>query len=74
MYKKLGTFTGALSFSLAACGSNERTSNGVETKEKEQTKQETKKDNLKEEKAESTKDNRTNPIAFNETASIDDVI
>ncbi|CAH2464438.1 MULTISPECIES: hypothetical protein [Bacillus cereus group] len=76
MYKRLGTiaFTGALSFSLAACGSNEKTSNGVETKEKEQTKQETKKDNSKEEKAESAKGNRTNPIAFNETASIDDVI
>ncbi|MEM5635356.1 hypothetical protein AAHB65_00200 [Bacillus toyonensis] len=36
MYKKLGTIalTGALAFSLAACGSNEKTSNGVETKEK----------------------------------------
>jgi uncharacterized lipoprotein YehR (DUF1307 family) len=53
MYKRLGNiaFAGSLSFSLAACGSNEKTSNGVETKEKEQTKQETKKDNSKEEKA-----------------------
>ncbi|HDR7470073.1 TPA: hypothetical protein QCX46_003036 [Bacillus toyonensis] len=78
MYKKLGTIalTGALAFSLAACGSNEKTSNGVETKEKEkeQPKQETKKDNSKEGKTESAKGNRSNPIAFNETASIDDVI
>ncbi|EEL30961.1 hypothetical protein bcere0019_59460 [Bacillus cereus Rock3-28] len=66
MYKKLGTIalTGALAFSLAACGSNEKTSNGVETK----------KDNSKEGKTESAKGNRSNPIAFNETASIDDVI
>lgn len=76
MYKKMGTIAlaGALAFSLAACGSNEKTSNGVETKEKEQPKQETKKDNSKEGKTESTKGNRSNPIAFNETASIDDVI
>nr|WP_254918629.1 hypothetical protein [Bacillus cereus] len=47
MYKRLGNiaFAGSLSFSLAACGSNEKTSNGVETR------QETKKDNSKEEKA-----------------------
>ncbi|MGE7885381.1 hypothetical protein [Bacillus sp. NPDC094077] len=46
MYKRLGTiaFAESLSFSLAACGSNEKTSNRVETKEKEQTKQETKKE------------------------------
>lgn len=52
MYKKLGTIalTGALAFSLAACGSNEKTSNGVETKEKEQPKQETKKIIQKKEK------------------------
>ncbi|MGE7885379.1 hypothetical protein [Bacillus sp. NPDC094077] len=76
MYKKLGTIalTGALAFSLAACSSSEKTSNGVETKEKEQSKQETKKDNSKEGKTESTKGNRSNPIAFNEAASIDDLI
>ncbi|MED0988233.1 hypothetical protein [Bacillus paramycoides] len=53
MYKRLGTiaFAGSFSFSLASCGSNEKTSNRVETTEKEQTKQETKKDNSKEEKA-----------------------
>ncbi|PHD93488.1 hypothetical protein, partial [Bacillus toyonensis] len=39
-----------------------------------QPKQETKKDNSKEGKTESAKGNRSNPIAFNETASIDDVI
>ncbi len=52
MYKKLGTIalTGALAFSLGACGSNEKTSNGVETKEKEQPKQETKKIIQKKEK------------------------
>lgn len=53
MYKRLATvaFAGSFSFSLASRNSNEKTSNRVETKEKERTKQETKKDNSIEEKA-----------------------
>ncbi|VXC71411.1 DUF4352 domain-containing protein [Bacillus mycoides] len=76
MYKKMGTIalTGALAFSLAACGSNEKASNDVQTKEKEQPKQEVKKETTKEENKESAKGNRSNPVAFNESATINDVI
>lgn len=76
MYKKLSTIalTGALAFSLTACGSNEKNQNEVSAKEKEQPKQEIKKDNSKEEKVEVTKDNLSNPIEFNKVATIEDII
>ncbi|EJS72677.1 hypothetical protein [Bacillus cereus] len=74
MYKKLLlTLTcSSLIFGLAACGSNEQKDNGVQTTEKEQAPQETPKE--KESKTESAKGNRTNPIKFNETATVNDVI
>ncbi|WP_255289008.1 hypothetical protein [Bacillus thuringiensis] len=69
MYRKMGTIvlTGVFAFSLVACGSNEKTSE-VEAKEKEQSKQEIKKGNSKEEKVESAQNNRSNPIEFNRVA------
>ncbi|TPV39833.1 hypothetical protein [Bacillus dicomae] len=74
MYKKLLlTLTcSSLIFGLAACGSNEQKDNGVQTKEKEQVSQETPKE--KESKTESAKGNRSNPIKFNEAATVNDVI
>lgn len=76
MNKKLITTLACstLLFGLAACGSNEKTSNDVQTKEKNQPQQEAKKETTKEENKESAKGNRSNPVAFNESATINDVI
>ncbi|MBE7106218.1 hypothetical protein FT637_25365 [Bacillus cereus] len=72
MYKKilLTLACSSLFFGLAACGSNEQTNNSVQTKEKEPSPQDT----AKEKKKESTTGNRSNPINFNETATVNDVI
>lgn len=59
---------------LTACGSNNNEDSGVQVKDKEQPKQEEKKETAKEDKTQSSKGNRSNPIAFNETATIDDII
>ncbi|MGH0515329.1 hypothetical protein [Bacillus cereus] len=64
----------ALLLGISACGSSEKTSQAVETKEKEQSKQEVKKENFKEEKTESTRGSHSNPIAINEIVTVDDVI
>lgn len=76
MYKKilLTLACSSLIFGLAACGSNEQTNNSVQTKEKEQAPQDTTKEKQKESKTESAKGTRSNPINFNETATVNDVI
>ncbi|MEK4931703.1 MULTISPECIES: hypothetical protein [Bacillus] len=65
---------GALLLGISACGSSEKASQAIETKEEEQSKQKMKKENFKEGKTDPTRGIRSNPIVINEIVTVDDVI